>query len=345
MTIPASQKIIGGKFGFPVELSEVRSHPAFLDGNPVLLLNARSGIKLVVDQLRPKNIWLPSYLCPTILSAIDRSISKIHYFPINSQLELSSLEFIDQINANDILLIIDYFGFPADSEILTFIQEKGCMIIKDCSQALFSDFHSDNFEFHLFSPRKFLGVPDGGILHISDHVNVKRPLLTPPPDEISYTSFKALIHRREFDLYGGDRVWRQEFNQVEEYLQPGYYRMSELSLLVLENAFNFEQICNQRRDNYLALSTMLSEIALFPTLPEDVIPLGFPIKLQNRDEVQRNLFSKNVYPPIHWNLDKFVPSEFVDSHELSQQIMTLPCDQRYDQDDMHFVAYAVRDLI
>jgi hypothetical protein len=69
-----------------------------------------------------------------------------------------------------------------------------------------------------------------------------------------------------------------------------------------------------------------------------VVPLGFPVRLKNRDQVQQNLFKHKIYPPVHWPIKDVVPETFIESHLLSDQILTLVCDQRYDFDEMELTA-------
>lgn len=339
-------KVVGGKFGFPITFPQKPSFPEFLTGNPALLSNARSGIKLIIDQLKPPQVWLPSYLCPTIISAIDQKISRINFFPISDSLTLVSDEFLSLLRPHDLFLFIDYFGFPFDEGIIEEVKHCGCTVLRDCSQALFFDFKNDKLsDFHLFSPRKFLGVPDGGILQMRYNHMLNLTSLLPPGDASFPFLFQALLLRREFDIYGGSRAWFDLFKKGEAFFSPGNYRMSELSEHLLHFAFNYHEIQLTRRQNFLYLLERLKHIALFSVLPESVVPLGFPIKVPDRDGLQKELFKYSIYPPIHWNIAQAVPEEFFQSHNLSQEIMTLPCDQRYDESDMEYIVNAIMELI
>jgi hypothetical protein len=117
--------------------------------------------------------------------------------------------------------------------------------------------------------------------------------------------------------------------------------MSELSSLLLYNSINFQEVVSQRRENYLELLDVLYKCALFPRLPETVAPSGFPLCLRDRDAAQKMLFEHEIYPPVHWPLGNAVPQEFEESHRLSRQILTLPCDQRYGRSDMQQIAALV----
>ena len=162
--------------------------------------------------------------------------------------------------------------------------------------------------------------------------------LEPPPPSWWLTALNAAILRREFDRHGGDRRWFDLFREAERAQPLGAFRMSELSGNLLRHGFDYADIAARRRDNYARLCEQLGEIALFPELPPLVVPLGFPVRVPNRADVQRALFEREIYPPVHWPLPAEVPGSFAGSHLLAERVLTLPCDQRYDAGDMDSMA-------
>ncbi len=303
-----------------------------------MLFNGRSGIKLVLDSLKPKNIWLPSYLCPTILTAVDPEVSNIHFYSINDCLQVQNFDFLNEVKRGDIFLFIDYFGFPFSRNLQQELRQKKVILFQDCSQALFYVWLEPISDFCLYSPRKFLGVPDGGILKISSDYQIDTQKLEDPPEDVFMQLFWAIVKRHNFDINGEPNDWNEFFISGEEGLTPCYSRMSHLSRCLLRNSFDYEAISHIRRNNYQTLLDKLGEFALFQDLPDDVVPLGFPIKIENRNQLQRELFNANIFPPIHWNINGVVPNHFNKSHLLSQTIMTLPCDQRYGEEEMVYMA-------
>ena len=121
--------------------------------------------------------------------------------------------------------------------------------------------------------------------------------------------------------------------------------MSDITLTLLKMAFDYEAIQNQRRINYQALNQKLSQFAIISGLTENITPLGFPIRIDHRDQIRHALFKKDIYPPIHWTITGIVPDKYSESHQLSQDMMTLPCDQRYSEEDMTYLADTLLELI
>ena len=76
------------------------------------------------------------------------------------------------------------------------------------------------------------------------------------------------------------------------------------------------------------------------------IPFGFIIKVKNRDTIKRKLKNANIFAPIHWewptNINK---KKFNNLYELSESILTLPIDQRYDISHMELLAKKIKNII
>ncbi len=339
----AAAKVIGGLFGLtttPVESSAPA--PAFLDDRNLFFANATSALAVLIDKLRPEQVWLPSYLCVALLAATRQTGATARLYPIDASLRLSSLSWLDDVRSGDVVVMIDYFGHPIGLEQVDAIRAHGAWVVEDATQAMLSDDAGRRGDFAIFSPRKLLGVPDGGILILNRPLNVTWPELAPPPDDWWLTAFNAAMLRRLFDVNGGNRDWFDLFQKAQAAAPVGAFRMSELSRLLLRTCHDFDAIGKRRCANYDRLAGQLADIALFATRPRGVVPLAFPIRVKDRDRIRQALFDQRIYPPIHWSLSGFVPNTFVESHRLSSQTMSLPCDQRYNERDMDRVINAVR---
>jgi dTDP-4-amino-4,6-dideoxygalactose transaminase len=325
--------IIGGMFGLKMEPDADSAAPPFLANPHILLSTARSGIAFLVEYLVPNTLWMPSYLCDVMLKAVVGT--QVKFYPIDTSLRVASKEWMTALREGDLVLFIDYFGFPTAEEMVQATKQKKAWVIMDASQALLSNTAQPLADFVLYSPRKYLGVPDGGILVVNNPaISIRDQQLPPPPPSWWLRSLRASVLRYEFDRRGGDREWFGLHRQVDSEGPISPYQMSELSQLLLRHHFDYSSIAQRRRDNYTKLLEQIGEYALFGALPKEVVPLGFPVRVSNRDYVRQHLFERNVYPPVHWPIRGFVPDGFEDSHRLSDEILTLVCDQRYTPEDM-----------
>lgn len=330
----ARTRIAGGMFGLETGPANNPRLPAFFQSPLIYLLNARSGIWLVARHLRPEKAWIPSYLCRVVVDALSLAETPYDYYPVDRALAVSNFEWIEKIHPGDLVILIDYFGFRPPAMLFEKIHQKGAWILEDASQALLTQAAGEGADFCVFSPRKFLGVPDGGILTGSSGGSWQGVTLQPAPGEWWAEAFLAALLRRDFDRGGSDRRWFDLFRKTEPSSPTGYYAMSELSRVILHGNFDYEQAAAHRVRNYRFLLDEIRDFALFPFLDDGTVPLGFPVCMQNRDEVRNALFEIQVYPPLHWPIHEFIPSQFTDSLRLEAEIMTLPCDQRLEPGDL-----------
>ena len=334
--------IIGGMFGLETMPAEGATPPPFLREGARLLLNARCGIWTVLEQVKPRQVWMPSYLCGAMLSAVDRRKTRIRFYPVDCNLVLAARDWLADVNEGDVVLFIDYFGYPCDAECARAAKQRGAWVLEDACQALLSRHVGAVADYVIYSPRKFLGVPDGGVLLANRGAPLTLAAEASAPDAWLLKALEAGIQRREFDRHGGERRWFELFQEIEAGMPVGSFAMSEVARSILMHGSDYEALAGRRRENYAWLVKELPELAVLPDLPPDVVPLGFPVRHPQRDTIRRGLFEENIYPPVHWPVPAVVPSEFADARRLAGDIMTLPCDQRYGRDDMDRMIRAIR---
>jgi dTDP-4-amino-4,6-dideoxygalactose transaminase len=281
-----------------------------------------------------------------MLEAVKHASRKIRFYEIDENLAIKSNQWIDEVNRGDLVICIEYFGFTTDPEIIVACQKKKAWVLQDSAQALLTETQYIS-DFVLFSPRKYLGVPDGGILKINGDTDFSTIKLNRPEASWQLGVLHAALLRREFDLgLENNRTWFSLFQKYDREAPVGAYSMSEISQTLLFKSFDYPSIAKKRRDNYQFLFDRLNDMALFSKeLPNTVVPIGFPVIVENRDAIRAGLFEQQIYPPVHWELTESVPSDFKDSHRLSRQIMTIPCDQRYGLEEMQFIIDVFRKLI
>lgn len=346
-TNKTNSRIIGGMFGLEedIRLNNINENAyLFLKEDRIIsLVNARSCISILIELLTPTKVWLPSYLCDSLLTAVKRRPTRIKFYKVTYDLSLPSLDWMNEVEAGDLVISIDYFGFIGEWQSWApALRERGVWILEDACQALLTQKVGEFSDFVLFSPRKFLGVPDGGILFVNYRFNFPTIDLDAPPAEWWLKALFATILRRDFDIRGDNRRWFQLFQDVEKQQPTGRFSMSEFSHTLLLHNFDFAKVSRQRITNFQALASELSDIALFSNLPHGIVPLGFPICTKKRDQIRQSLFAHEIYPPIHWVIQNIVPTCFSDNHRLSAEIMTLPCDQRYGVADMERMSHLVK---
>jgi hypothetical protein len=337
----ARAPLIGGVFALPTLAAEPelprREAPRFLHSDSTTLINARSAFHVLARTLRPDTVWLPSFLCDSVCTGFRSAGCRLDFFPVDHCLRCSAPSWIDRVNPGDLVLRIHYFGFLNTDPIYASACRSGAVLVDDAAQALLTDGVGEGAAAVVYSPRKFVGTPDGAFLLRARPDAASFPQLLPPPSDWWRQAFSAVQRRRDFDLGLPDATWFARFQEAEKSAPVGAYAMSELSRRLLEAEFDYAAIAATRRRNFLHLAQRLGNFSLFHTLPAEVVPLGFPVILENREEVRRILFREQIFPPVHWPVPAEVPVNFGAGRWLADRIMTLPCDQRYREVDMEAI--------
>jgi hypothetical protein len=166
------------------------------------------------------------------------------------------------------------------------------------------------------------------------------------------------IYDRYYKLVNTARINKtlfQEFGIGNEYEYLRLFRLAEYEYLNRKNAVfeindisknllsrvDVEYIKNIRCRNFVYVYDRIKNnnkirIIFDKDKIKDNIPIGFPILINNRDNIRKKLMSESIYCPIHWSIkDNYIPNIFNDAYYLSDSILTLPIDQRYNLEDMN----------
>jgi len=108
--------------------------------------------------------------------------------------------------------------------------------------------------------------------------------------------------------------------------------------------FDFNTFQN-RREFYQKLVKEYNSVALFKTLPVNVVPLGFPVVINERDIKRNKLRKNNIFCPIHWKLNSVRLSGMKDSESLSEQLLTLPIKESHRNEQFSTYIYLVKEIL
>ncbi|EGP4746872.1 hypothetical protein M4I74_12255 [Enterococcus faecium] len=309
--------------------------------------SGRDAIKLVlgdIDQNKRK-VLLPEFTCDSVIQPFVDINCEISFYPINTDLSINKFLFENRVFSfkPDIIYIHNYFGFNTSSTIrnvLDNIDRNDVIIIEDITQALYSSYERIKSNYFIGSFRKWAGIPDGGFA-IKKEGKIKNK-----PQRVSNKFLKIKIEAMELkNKYmslgvGVKDDFLRRYAEAERTLdtQKHIYRMSDYSLK-LQAGLDIEKICRKRRANYEALLDSLRESnrlsIVFDSLPDDVVPLYFPILcVESRNQIQTLLRNHMIYAPIVWPQSDFISQLNNDTEFVYTKILCIPCDQRYDIDDM-----------
>jgi hypothetical protein len=325
-------QVIGGVFGLQLEQRQNQlSTVPFLTLPRAYFLSARCALKAVAELTRVARVWLPSYLCPSMVDSFRDPPRDIRFYPVSKELRVAEDGWTRGLGPQDLVVAIHYFGFELEGFPWQEVCASGAILVEDSSQALFRVPSWNGSYGMVFSARKFIGTPDGAVFVGSQELIDRASMLKTPPREWWAKALEMTLLRRDFDQGQNVEDWFPLFRQVETSYPVGPFRASDVAVAVMESCTDYSIVAKARRRNFLALLSRLEDFALYKTLPEDCVPLGFPVVVpaDRRAAVLEHLYAGEIYPPIHWNLNDLVEPRFAESHTLSNQILTLIIDQRY----------------
>jgi len=332
-----------------------------LNNNKYKLLNSgRSALKFYLKEIylkknEKKVFLLPSYLCHSVIQPFIELKIPFQFYKINKNLEIDCTYLKNLIsNSVGVILFIHYFGFPQNKIILKFydiLKKFRIDIVEDITHSILTNETGIYGDYVFSSLRKIFPLPDGGLLK-SNQENLPNIELTKGNDDIWGKRLVGFLYKDKY-LRGkikDKNLFLSLLREAEDLLDTRKIEtlsMTKFSRFLL-NKIDFSQIINIRRQNFNFLLEKLigskQVTPLYKNLREKICPLGFPVITEKREFLMDKLIENNIFPPIHWVLPGLIDKlKFSESWELSNQILTIPCDQRYLIADMQYIVEVINN--
>lgn len=348
-------KAIGGEQWFNLELFNNKLDN-FNNTEGVFLSGGQSAIQFILEDIEIESdeyILMPSYLCPSILYNFNRLNIKYKFYKINKDLSIDLDDIKEKIKTLKIkaVFFINYFGFYHNENTLSYFKElkkQNIKIIEDSVQMLWFDKKSFIGDYVFNSYRKFL--PIDGSLVLCNKVKKFKFIKDSYYKKVNLARAKKTIFQN-FNI-GNEEEFLNLYHKAEEeyYKRDCVIGMNNKSKELLSK-IDYKYIFNKRKENYFYLYDRLTRnkeinIIYDKKSISDNSALGLPILIDNRDEMRIKLRKFNIYCPVHWNIKKQkIIENYRDSVYLSENILMLPIDQRYEINDMEKLAITILRLI
>lgn len=293
--------------------------------------SAKAAIYFAIQKMKLKKVYVPYYMCNSVLHMLKETKIDIKQYWLTDKL----LPNLRDKEADAGILLVNYFGVM-DAEICEEVSKYTNVII-DNSHAFFCPpiFREDVY--NIYSCRKFIGVPDGGYLIAKSCLSVDLE-----PDKVS-KHFSYLAISAEF---GMNEVYAEKM-ESDRYFYDNYKGMSLLSQNLLSSVA-YEQIQQKRNENFGVLNHLLKAYNQFSFDEDSIIPYLYPFwPKENKlgaETLKKSLVSKKIYTPTLWR-ELICPQwEKTIEYQISRETIFLPVDQRYDSEDMKYLAHTVLSL-
>ena len=325
----------------------------------VWLSTGRSAIRFVIKTIEErglsygKSVILPPFTCHTVIEPFLEAGYDIHYYPINESLQTSREEILSCVDLHraSVVLYHRYYGFdtlPDINKACIELRTRNVFTIEDCTQCLYSCFEKSDADFFVGSIRKWTGTPDGGFAVCRNGMFDGKPTLTDialekAKIEASYSKYRYL-----FENIGDKSDFLKSYRNAEDILaaQKNYHLIASTSRLIQSN-LNIEELKKIRRTNFQYLLDNISPTALFHPLyakiENEVVPLYFPIIVEDRAPLQSYLAHHSIYAPVVWPKAESIGEICREVEYIYEHLLCIPIDQRYDDLDMERIANTINN--
>lgn len=315
---------IGGYF----EL-ELPDYGRFLHDDGVLLNSGRNALEYVLRSLPDvRRIWIPYYTCEVILEPVRKLGIAFSFYRINAALEI--WDAID-LQAGDYLLYTNYFGIK-DCYVQNLADHYGMRLIVDNAQAWYADPIPGTST--VYSPRKFVGIPDGGIACCDFGIDVDQF-----EQDNSFNRCSHLLKRIDLGAAAGYQDFRENSGL---FVNQPIRKMSRLTERMLR-AVDFEAVKQKRKSNFLFLNERLKKENEFSLLDCSSFecPMVYPF-LGEENSLRELLIKNGVFVATYWpNVSNWSGQSLLESR-LAQDLVCLPVDQRYGELEMERIVSLIK---
>ncbi|MFZ7092568.1 hypothetical protein [Primorskyibacter sp. 2E233] len=276
---------------------------------------------------------MPAYCCADMAQGAGPNV---RFYGSDAQLCPDTESLSAKVQPGDLVLGVNHFGRPAEALRRVAQSRPDVTWVEDCAQCV--DTAAPAWApLRIFSPRKVMCAADGGVL--IDH-DGRLPVPAQSPAASARLRHAGLLRSRD-PLDQNNALWYAAFQRAEAAMDVSNHEMSARSQRLLQ-ATPLSALSDARRRNYSHLHQSLGAIALWSDPAPDWTPLGFPIRVKDAAALGAALARHRIFAPRHWaKLATGTPPAI--EAQLSRQLLTLSCDQRYDLRDMDRLIAAVQD--
>jgi hypothetical protein len=290
--------------------------------------SARSAIAAALVAFQPTTVWVPNFICGAINDTLRSIHANVRHYALTESLDVPETV---ALTPTDLLICVDYFGING-AAVHRAIERFGVeRVLVDASQSLF--FTHLRGCTTVYSPRKFLGVPDGGLVRTSLRLAPRRTSI----EAASVARSQHLLYR----LADLTDVGYAKFLEAEASLHGCEPVALSLITKAMLMSINAETVAVTRVRNYQHLADLLRQSGFdVPSLPLHAVPLCCPVQCDEASRIRNELAAQSIFTPTYW-ADAIIPENDQVALRMRDRTVYLPCDQRYGEPELLRVASAM----
>lgn len=312
-----SKLSIGGYFELEISLPIIKTKHPYDDS--IILNSARNCLEYILRVKKYTKIYIPYFTCDVLLEPLQKLNIEYEFYDIDFNLE--PLFDYSIIKDTEAFLFTNYFGIK--NSFVSFLSRNiSDKLIIDNAQSLFSEPVPGIDTF--YSPRKFIGIPDGGYLFTNTTFD------NDFEQDESYERMSHLLKRIDLSAEEGYSDFCDNDKSLSN--QP-IKKMSNLTERILRGV-DFNYIKQKRRENFIFLHENLKDKNLLNIdFDDDCVPMIYPLRTKER-KIRQKLIAEKIYCASYWPNVLTWCDNSKNAFWLTQEIIALPIDQRYSIEHM-----------
>lgn len=312
----------------------------------------RDALKAIAQRYKNAVALIPALACDSMFTPFEMNGHEVRFYPYDEafHIQIEPLQaLIDE--RSTLFLYMDYFGNKAidDDELeqlqkaypqMVFVEDRTHNLLIEKNRAFVPDYT-------VASLRKWINIPDGGLLWC--HGSEQQSEI----DEDTNFSEKRLYAqclRNEYFHTGNEEIkkqYRSIFSHLDGLIDTKEpYRMSAYAMELAKRA-DWGRVKDQRRKNAEVLIQRLknNQHVKFVQPNAGQSDLYVELLVERRDEIQSRLSAKGVFCTIIWPLCDRQRKACAWSKYVEEHMLAAPCDQRYDESDMIYIAAEINRVV
>ncbi|HHC7318802.1 hypothetical protein G6364_13370 [Vibrio cholerae] len=315
---------IGGYFSLELPQPKEHYHPDLLH-----FQSARAAFYSLLRTGSPRKVWMPYYICDSMLSPLYEIGVPVSFYSLNSDFSVKDdIELLD----GEWIVYVNYFGICGAEQNRLLSKYPKEQLVFDHSQAFFQK--PLDCLATIYSPRKFFGVPDGGML--STQLKIRNDFVQ---DESSYDRIAHLLKRTCFAPEKGYADYQMAESSLHSCQPKGMSRFTDNLLKTID----YSAVKNQRNSNFWYLHEALASVNKIQIDNVDG-PMVYPFLMDNVS-LKYQLIQRRIFIPTYWPEVAQRGDSGVFERKLIADLNALPCDQRYSVNEMDNILRLINECI
>lgn len=294
----------------------------------IKLNSGRNCLRVLIRSRKISRIYLPYYICDSVIDACNLENCKINFYSLSSNFKIKN-QLINFDLKTDYLYLVNYGGLLTTNDVDNYYK-KYQNIILDNTQDFFRHRFLDIDT--IYSCRKFFGVPDGAYLYTDANINENYEY------DCSYDRMEHILGRYEL---GAERFYQYYIENEAKISSLPIKYMSRLTDNIMRG-INYEKSMEQRNKNYSFLFKEMNNMNQL-NLPSNIMgAFAYPLLIGDAQKIREKLIKEKIFIPQYWKEVLTRTAEESIEYQYAQNILWLPCDQRYTEKEMSYMVDKVR---